>query len=99
MSGRRTWAGPGQALESWVEPMNDAVQTWDEMTKSYPDQWLAIGDYDVNPNGQIIRGVVLAAGASIAAVTKDHRASRVALRYTGESTFCGFRSHADHHAV
>jgi len=71
--------------------------TWEEMKFSYPDEWLLIVDYDLDETGHLIKGVVKRHSKSKIKVydTRVHNKS-AAFRYTGESTFSGLRSHADH---
>ena len=75
--------------------------TWEEMKVAYPDEWLLIVEYELDEYHRLKSGTVLRHSRS-----KDEVYARpvvqgsVAFRYTGESTFSGFRSHATHgHAV
>jgi hypothetical protein len=72
--------------------------TWDEMKKAYPDEWLLITDYERDQYGNVKAGTVERHSSDkddvyrLPAVDKD-----CAFEYTGESTFRGFREHAEHH--
>ena len=75
--------------------------TWEEMKKSYPDEWLLITDYETDKCGRVVTGVV-----ERHSVEKDevYRTPAVdkncAFRYTGESQFPGgWRAHAECHHV
>ncbi len=69
--------------------------TWDEMKNKFPDQWLLIIEYELDPSGHLISGVV-----NRHSKDKDHvyrlpaLNQSTAFRYTGKSTFGGLRSHA-----
>lgn len=71
--------------------------TWEEMKRAYPDEWLLITDYETDQYGHIITGVVERHSADkdevyhLPAIKKSS-----AFKYTGESTFRGWRSHAEH---
>lgn len=72
--------------------------TWDEMKRSFPDEWLLIIDYETDVSGHILSGVVERHSREkgdvyrLPAVDKD-----CAFKYTGESTFPGgWRAHAKH---
>lgn len=63
-----------------------AKQTWDEMTKLYPDQWLEIVDFETDKFGGIARGVVLAHGKSISDFPPPPSdRGPIAVEHTGES--------------
>jgi len=66
---------------------DSTVQTWDEMRTLYPDQWIAIVEFDTDKFGEIIRGVVVGHGRDMTCLPvppKDR--GMIALEYTGEST-------------
>ena len=71
--------------------------TWEEMKKAYPDEWLLVVDFQLDEVGDIKSGTVLRHSKSkdivyaLPAPPQD-----MALRYTGESTFAGLRSHTTH---
>jgi hypothetical protein len=72
--------------------------TWEEMKKTYPDEWLMITDYERDQYGNIRVGIVERHSPSkddvyaLPSINKD-----VAFEYSGQSTFRGFRDHAEHH--
>ncbi|MFA4874314.1 MAG: hypothetical protein WC956_05195 [bacterium] len=72
--------------------------TWEEMKKAYPDEWLLITDYERDRYGNVSVGVVERHSSDkdevyrLPALKKD-----AAFEYTGESSFRGFRDHAEHH--
>jgi len=72
--------------------------TWEEMKKAYPDEWLLITEYETDQYGNVSIGVVERHSHEkdevyrLPSLNKD-----VAFEYTGESTFKGFRDHAEHH--
>ncbi|MFH1874077.1 MAG: hypothetical protein ABH859_02700 [Pseudomonadota bacterium] len=75
--------------------------TWEEMKKTYPNEWLLIVDYDKDASGHMISGIVERHSKDkdevyrLPAVDKDS-----AFKYTGESTFPGgWRAHANHDHV
>jgi len=71
--------------------------TWEEMKNSYPDEWLLIVDYDLDETGHLIKGIVERHSKSKLQIYKTpFRKKSAAFRYTGESTFSGLRSHANH---
>ncbi len=75
-------------------------QTWDEMKKLYPDQWLQIVEFETDEYGEVTRGVVQGHGkthASLPAPPTDR--GIITLEYTGESTFTGRRWYADCNAI
>jgi len=71
--------------------------TWEEMKRNYPNEWLLITDYETNECGRVITGVVERHSTDkdevyrLPAIDKN-----CAFKYTGESTFRGWRSHAEH---
>ncbi len=75
-------------------------QTWDEIIKRFPDQWILVEDFDTDECGRIVTGLVTRHGdtmESIALPPTD--GTPTAFLYTGESTFMGLRSHADQDAI
>lgn len=72
--------------------------TWEEMKTAYPDEWLLVTDYERDQFGNISLGVVERHSREkgevyrLPAIDKD-----CAFEYTGESTFRGFRDHAERH--
>jgi len=74
--------------------------TWEEMKKAFPDEWLLITDYERDRLGNIISGVVERHSAEKDEVYQlPSLKKKAAFEYTGESTFRGFRSHAEHHSI
>lgn len=72
--------------------------TWEEMEKTFPDEWLLVTDYELNGFGEMVRGVVERHSKNKDDVYSLPRLNKpVAFEYTGESTFRGLRSHAEHH--
>ncbi len=80
---------------------DDTTQTWDEMTKLYPDQWLAIVEYETDKYGEVTRGVVVGHGRDMTCLPAPptDRGTIIALRYTGKSTFSGRICHANSNVV
>ncbi|OGQ22867.1 MAG: hypothetical protein A3I05_01715 [Deltaproteobacteria bacterium RIFCSPLOWO2_02_FULL_44_10] len=71
--------------------------TWEEMKQQFPDEWLLITDFDTDDSGHLLSGVVVKHSASKKEIyQKPALSTPTAFRYTGESTFMGFRSHAEH---
>ncbi len=75
--------------------------TWDEMKKTYPDEWLLVTDYKMDEYGNVIEGVVERHSKDknkvyrLPIIDKD-----CAFEYTGESTFPGgWRAHVGHNHV
>lgn len=74
--------------------------TWEEMKKAFPDEWLLITDYERDQFGNIIAGKVERHSPikddvyMLPAIKKN-----AAFEYTGESSFRGFRSHAEHNNI
>ena len=74
--------------------------TWKEMKKAFPDEWLLITDYERDRYGNIISGIVERHSADKDEVYQlPSLKKKAAFEYTGESTFRGFRSHAEHHSI
>ncbi len=76
-------------------------QTWDEMKKLYPNQWLMVVEFQTNKFGDITSGVVVGHGTGKTKLPAPP-ANRgiIALEYTGESTFPGgLRRFEYHHAL
>lgn len=74
--------------------------TWEEMQEKYPDEWLMIVDYETDASGHLVSGIIERHSPSQEVVYAPPAPQKsMALRYTGESTFCGLRSLAerDHH--
>lgn len=70
--------------------------TWEEMKKVYPDEWLLITDYESDESGHLLAGEVERHSRHKDEVYAKPALSRpTAFRYTGESTFRGFRDHAE----
>lgn len=71
--------------------------TWAEMKNAFPDEWLLITDYKTDRYGHIIEGVVERHSADKDVVYRPPALKKsTAFKYTGESTFRGWRSHAEH---
>ncbi len=74
------------------------TMTWKEMQQAFPNEWLLVTDYETDQYGRVARGVVERHSTNkdevyeLPAVNKP-----CAFEYTGESTFRGFRDHAEHH--
>jgi hypothetical protein len=87
-------------LKNNLEPMGKTMKnmlTWAQMKKKYPNQWLVITDFKFNKFGEVIKGVVEQHSKSMNGINKNPIIDRdTAIRYTGESTFAGLRSHAAH---
>lgn len=72
--------------------------TWEEMKKTYPDEWLLITDYETDRYGHVITGLVERHSKD------DHEVFRLpalnkdcAFEYTGECQFPGgWRAHVGH---
>ncbi len=70
--------------------------TWEEMKKVYPDEWLLIVDYDKDSSGHVTAGIVERHSKDKDDVyAKPALNKATAFRYTGESTFRGFRDHVE----
>lgn len=62
-------------------------QSWDEIKKLYPDQRVAIVDFESDKYDRITCGVVVAHGKSISDFPPPPtNRGMIALRYTGKST-------------
>lgn len=71
--------------------------TWEEMKKRFPDEWLLIGDMQLNEHQQLLKGIVLQHSPTKSDIfTLPAKSGPTAFRYTGESTFSGLRSHVEH---
>ena len=71
--------------------------TWEEMKKAYPDEWLLITEYELDEYGEVKRGIVERHASDMETVARPPSLMKnTAFRYTGESTFRGFRDHAIH---
>lgn len=71
--------------------------TWEEMKAAFPDEWLLVTDYEVDRYGCVSVGIVERHSKDKSEVYRHPRIEKdVAFEYTGESTFRGFRDHADH---
>ena len=71
--------------------------TWEEMKKAFPDEWLLVADYETNKFGQVAIGIVERHTPDMDEIASWPLLDKpTALRYTGESTFAGLRSHAEH---
>lgn len=74
--------------------------TWEEMKKKYPNEWLRVIDYEFDEKGELKSGIVLYHSTSKEEVySKPLSGKSEAFWYTGESTFAGLRSHAEHNAL
>lgn len=72
--------------------------TWEEMKKTFPDEWLLVTDSERDKLGNIVSGVVERHSAEKDEVYRLPLVQKnAAFEYTGESTFRGFRSHVEHH--
>ena len=66
----------------------ESRQSWDEMKKLYPDQWLEIVDFETDKYGGVACGVVLAHGKSVSDFPPPPTdRGAIALEYTGVSTY------------
>ena len=71
--------------------------TWEEMKKKYPDEWLLIVNFETDQFGEVTRGIVERHAQEMSEVAYPPVINQnTAFRYTGESTFSGLRSHAQH---
>lgn len=71
--------------------------TWKEMKAAYPDEWLLIVDVDFDEFGHLRTGTVERHSPDVDEIVKLPVINKpTAFRYTGESTFMGLRSHAQH---
>ncbi len=70
--------------------------TWEEMKRAYPDEWLLVTDYETDSSGHLLSGVVERHSKYKNDVyAKPTTSQSTAFRYTGESSFRGFREHAE----
>ena len=77
-----------------------STQTWEQMRAQFPEQWLLILEFDTDEFGQISTGLVQSHGDRISDLAKPPEGvTNMALRFTGESTFTGLRSHENHDAL
>lgn len=75
-----------------------AKMTWKEMKKAFPDEWLLITDYERDQRGNIKFGIVERHSSEKDDIYQPLAVKKpAAFEYTGESTFRGLRSHAEHH--
>lgn len=71
--------------------------TWEEMKATYPNEWIRVTDYKIDSMGHLVNGQVLYHSRSKHEVySKPLSGKSEAFWYTGQSTFSGLRSHADH---
>lgn len=71
--------------------------TWEEMKKAYPDEWIRVTDYEIDALGHLVKGQVLYHSLTKHEVySKPLSGKSEAFWYTGQSTFSGHCSHADH---
>lgn len=75
--------------------------TWEEMKKTYPNEWLLITDFELDETGQhVVAGVIERHSSEMEEVARLPAIDKpTAFRYTGESTFQGLRSHAQHYSL
>lgn len=72
--------------------------TWQEMKKSYPDEWLLIVDFETDESGRLQRGIVERHSPDMDEVAKQPRLHKpTAFRYTGKSTYRGLLSRIQRH--
>lgn len=70
--------------------------TWDEMKAAFPDEWLLITDFEADKSGHLLAGIVTRHSKDKSVVyAKPAFPQPTAFRYTGESTFRGFRDHVE----
>ncbi|OGQ04451.1 MAG: hypothetical protein A2W61_08670 [Deltaproteobacteria bacterium RIFCSPLOWO2_01_44_7] len=72
--------------------------TWEEMKKTYPDEWLLIVDCEHDASGHLISGVVARHSKDDQEVFRLPSLNKsCAFKYTGECQFPGgLRAHAEH---
>lgn len=71
--------------------------SWKEMKRKYPDEWVLITDFALDEYGEVIEGIVERHSHEMAELANPPIIDRdTAFRYTGESTFAGLKSHAEH---
>lgn len=70
--------------------------TWEEMQRTYPEEWLLIVDYQTDASGHVVAGVVERHSKDDREVFRLPAVEKpAAFKYTGESTFPGgWRAHA-----
>lgn len=72
--------------------------TWQEMQQTFPNEWLLITEYEIDQYGQVAAGIVTRHSTNKDAIYQLPAINKpAAFEYTGESTFRGFREHAEHH--
>ncbi|MBI5300340.1 MAG: hypothetical protein HY877_08650 [Deltaproteobacteria bacterium] len=83
-----------------TSPEQSRRMTWEEMKKAFPDEWLMITDSEHDNLGRFIAGVVERHSKDDQEVFRlPIPKKNCAFRYTGESTFRGIFSHAEHDCV
>ncbi len=83
-----------------LKGMAETKQTWDEMTKQFPDKWILVEDFEIDEFGRILTGTVTRHGETMGSIAlPPTNGTPSAFLYTGESTFMGLRSHADQNAL
>ena len=72
--------------------------SWQQMKVAFPDEWLVITDFELDKFGTVVTGVVERHARDMdVLIEPDPISDRdIAFHYTGESTFAGLRSHAQH---
>lgn len=66
--------------------------SWNEMRQKYPDQWLAVIDYNLDDSGRLLNGIVAQHSKVKREIySKMDKERSTAFRFTGESTFSGIR--------
>ena len=79
--------------------MEKKKRTGEEMKNRYPNEWLRVINYEVDRSGHLKTGVVLYHSTSKHETYSQPLSGKSeAFWYTGESTFSGFRSHAENNA-
>lgn len=75
--------------------------TWNEMKKTFPDEWLLITDYEADESGHVILGVVARHSRNKDEVYRLPALDKAcAFKYTGESQFPGgLRSYEARHHI
>jgi hypothetical protein len=69
--------------------------TWTEMKQTFVSEWLLITDFDLDKSGHLIAGVVGKHSKDKEEVYQLPAVNQpTAFRYTGASTFAGWREHA-----
>ena len=73
--------------------------TWEEMKRTYPDEWLLVLDCEEDVSGQLLSGVVARHSTDDQEVFHPPVLNEdCTFKYTGESQFPGgWRAHAEHH--